>query len=172
VPRCRQTTLKGSQCRNNAIAGGELCGFHLARNKGGNPTLLTDEVTARLVTMLRAGNYIYVATQAAGISRQAFGEWMRRGASGEKADERYRGFREQIELAKAEGEAANVARIAQAGRDDWHAAAWILERSAPQRWARMSQRELEQGPTEPTLEDDPFAEVDELAEARRRRHGS
>lgn len=51
-----------------------------------------------------------------------------------------------------------------AAQGNWRAAAWVLERRYPERWARGVEPELT-SPRDP----DPFAEVDELAR-RRRRH--
>ena len=51
-------------------------------------------------------------------------------------------------------------------------AAWLLERMYPERWGRVStQLRLAEPPPESAVpaEADPFEEVDELAEARRRR---
>lgn len=82
-------------------------------------------------------------------------------------------LRERVERARAEGEAHNVAIIAREARGgNWQAAAWMLERQWPERWARPSQREayidrLADVPVRP--DDDPFSELDELAAARRRR---
>jgi hypothetical protein len=173
-PLCSATTAAGKPCRNRAIEGADLCSSHLGRAH--RPSLLTDEVAEQLVSMLRAGAYVHVAARAAGISRQTFADWLQRGQGDAALDEPYRELRERVEQARAEGEARNVARIAAAAVEDWRAAAWLLERQYPDRWGRPSTRvrpaELEPAPIEEELEaEDPFREVDELAEARRRRAG-
>jgi hypothetical protein len=102
---------------------------------------------------------------------------MRRGRTGLPADEPYRELRERIHQAQAEGEVRNVAQIAKAATDSWAAAAWLLERQHPTRWGRVSTRlRLEAADDERDAPvnvdtDDPFAEVDELAERRRARRG-
>ncbi len=155
------------------MAGSELCSTHLSPRRGpGRPSLLTPEVADTIVTSLRAGNYIQVACRSAGISRQAYGDWMRKGA---QKPGPYRQFRERVERALAEGEVRNVALISQAAKESWTAAAWLLERMYPERWGRVSTRlrlELGEPQTVTVEEHDPFEEVDELAEARRRRGAS
>jgi hypothetical protein len=49
----------------------------------------------------------------------------------------FREFRERVGQARAEGEARNVAIIANA---DWKAAAWMLERQHADRWGRPGVR--------------------------------
>jgi hypothetical protein len=167
-PLCSELTARGRPCRKHAVEGSDKCQFHLGR--AGRKTLLTPELAEQLVAILRAGNYVEVACTAVGISRRTFAEWMRRGRTFKPEDEPYRRFRERAERARAEGEVRNVAQIANAATTSWQAAAWMLERQYPDRWARVSQREKEE-PTSPAdlTDEDPFREVDELAE-RRRRH--
>src|SRR5262245_16412631 len=43
-------------------------------------------------------------------------------------------------------EAALVSAIAAAGRRDWRAAAWVLERRWPERWGRVEVRSLDEAP--------------------------
>jgi hypothetical protein len=173
--RCVERTIKGTRCRRRRFGPSDRCVQHQAHaNPGGRPPMLSDELADTLVSMLRAGNYVGVATQAARISRATFGVWMRRGESSRPEDEPYRLLRERVEQARAEGEVRNVAQIARAAAESWQAAAWLLERQYPERWGRapMAVR-LDAKPeaeVEPTIDpDDPFAEVDELARARRRR---
>lgn len=130
---------------------------------------MSPEVVEAVVQALRAGAYITVACRAAGISRQTYGDWMRRGEA--ESAGAYHDFRERVERAKAEGEIRNVAVISRAANESWQAAAWLLERMYPERWGKVSVRLREESEPEPTVvtEHDPFGEVDELAEARRRR---
>jgi hypothetical protein len=161
--------VRGKPCRNRALVGAELCTSHLRRGgRGGAPTALTPEVADQITTSLRAGNYVQVACRAAGVSRQAYGDWMRRGV---KEPGVYRDFRDRVEKALAESEVLHVARISQASKESWQASAWLLERQFPERWGRVSTRlRLEADPEPaavPPAEADPFEEVDELAARRR-----
>lgn len=106
----------------------------------GRPTKLTAAVQAEIVAHLEAGGYAVRAAEAAGISEQTFYEWLRRGERPGSADRPYRAFKAAVESARAEGEQHLVRRVAQAGRDDWRAAAWLLERQYPERWAKPSDR--------------------------------
>jgi hypothetical protein len=158
------------------MRGSDRCSSHLGL--GGRPTALTDEVADQLVTMLRAGNYLHVAVRAAGVPKRTFADWMQRGLSPLAKHKQFRELRERIESARAAGQARHVALISKAATDDWRASAWLLEREYPHLWGAVSVR-LRQPEEEPEVaevvvpdEDDPFREVDELAEARRRRTAS
>jgi hypothetical protein len=70
----------------------------------------------------------------------------------------------QVAVAEATQEPKLVAVIASEARQgNWRAAAWLLSRLYPSRWGERV-REIALVP-----EDDPFAELDELAELRRLR---
>lgn len=165
--RCTATTQEGRPCRNAAMPGTELCPTH-AGAPVGRPSKLDDRTAERILSILRAGGYAETAAQAAGIGKRTFQRWMERGhQDGADPDEEpYRRFRAAVEEARAIGESRNVALIAHAATENWQAAAWMLERQFPERWARVSQRDKEnEGPKA----NDPFAEVDELARVRNRR---
>jgi hypothetical protein len=174
VPPCSQLTVKGDPCKQPAMRGSDRCAFHL-KARGGPKTQLDDELVDRLVSVLRTGGYLTTARLTVGLARGTFDDWMRRGRSDRGQDEPYRRFRARIKAAQAEGEAINVAHVAQAARDDWHAAAWILERTHPERWGPPATRLRLEQPTpveeQVPVESDPFAEVDELAERRRHHAG-
>jgi hypothetical protein len=108
-----------------------------------------------LIAMLRAGNHVDVAARAAGIPQKTI-DWMRE-RGGEIAD--------KVAQAAAEGEVRAVTQIAQAAAHNWQAAAWLLERTYPDRWARPVSRENEKpAPTMPARDG-----VDDLAARRRER---
>lgn len=170
---CSATRVNGEPCKAQAVTNGSTCSFH-ASDKLGCQEKLTPEVADKLVALLKAGNYVSIAARAAGISKTIFYRWLDRGASDAEEDADYRELRERVELARAEAEARNVAAIASAARDSWQAAAWLLERQYPDRWGRVSVRlreELSDETSKPdaVAVDDPFAEVDQLAERRAQR---
>lgn len=133
------------------------------------PSKLTPEVQERIASLLRAGNTVEIASQAAGISPETYYAWMNRGLTDKPADKPYREFRSAVETARAESEAVLVTRIAKAAANgSWTAAAWLLERRNPAQWAKASERRAlaEQDDSEAV---DPFAALDELAPRRQAR---
>lgn len=142
--RCTAKTAKGPRCKRLALDGITLCSVH-AGARVGRPSKLSDEVTDRICDVLRAGGYTATAVSVAGVGRSTFTDWMERGdPDGTRKDNApYREFREKVEYALAEGETRNVALIARAGSKDWKAAAWLLERRHPDRWAGPRGRSLD-----------------------------
>lgn len=167
--QCTARTAAGERCRKAALPGVRVCATHAGADVGRRSSL-TPEVQRRILQVLQAGGYVETAVAAAGVSMRSYTRWMGRGRE-DAADyaPEYEQFRQLVHQARAESEARNVALIAQAAATNWNAAAWLLERQYPERWARPSQREKSEesagttsaGPT------DPFAEVDELAQRRR-----
>jgi transposase len=106
------------------------------------PTKLSPEVTEQVTRLLRVGNTVEIAAEAAGISRATFFNWMDRGLLDGSDNEIHRDFRDAVEQARAEAEATLVARIAKAAQNgSWSAAAWLLERRSPENWAKVSERD-------------------------------
>ncbi len=94
---------------------------------------LTPDVQEKIVSLLRAGNYVETAAACAGIHKDTFYEWMKRGAKGE---EPFAELAAAVHKALADGEARDVAVIFQASKEQWQAAAWRLERRFPDKWSR------------------------------------
>jgi hypothetical protein len=171
--KCQSDTAQGRPCSRYALPGKDVCGTH-AGAPVGRPSKLTPETANRVVSVLRAGGYTETAASVAGVNTRRLREWMARGDP-EGTDPRnapYREFAAAVTKARAESEARNVAIITRAAGTNWQAAAWLLERTHPERWARPAQRvaaepEPAPGVTE-VAPDDPFAEVDELAQRRQR----
>jgi hypothetical protein len=72
-------------------------------------------------------------------------------------------------LERATSEVVLVGIVAKAASTNWRAAAWLLSRRWPERWGSV-RRPVDDEPTPAPApsEPDPFAEIDELAERRRR----
>src|SRR5215467_13976287 len=143
--RCAATTAAGAPCKNAAMQGADLCVSHL--RIVGRKTVLTEAMTDLLVATLRGGVPVRTAIATVNLSKSTYYEWM---ASEEPL---YMRFAERVREAEAIGKGALVARIARASTQKWEAAAWLLERSYPDEFARISQRALAPAPEKPA---DPF----------------
>lgn len=138
---CTGTTRRGAPCRNRAVAGGDRCHAHRR--------VVDEEAVTQLAGMLRAGNYLEIAARSAGVE---LGDLLE-----------HPQVRADLETARAASEAENVARIMAAGREEWRAAAWLLERQYPDRWARPATRPGEEKAPPPIVGVDA---LDELAGKR------
>lgn len=103
------------------------------RGAGGRPSVLTPKAQATIIEALRRGNYLETAAALAGVSRSTVFAWLKEGES-ETGRPELKGFAEDVRRAQGEAEARLVETIDTAATDDWKAAAWRLERSAPSRW--------------------------------------
>ncbi|KKM14961.1 hypothetical protein LCGC14_1700850 [marine sediment metagenome] len=114
----------------------------------GRQSKLTSDLQDVIVKYVKEGNYDMVAAQAAGITRATFYRWIREGKK--KQEGIYYDFYRAIEQAKSLGEASLLQTIKLASRRAWTAAAWILERSRPERYSlyRAKQKALDTYKTE------------------------
>jgi hypothetical protein len=144
------------------------------KHAGGRPTKLTDELQGKIIEAIRGGCYIETAVAYAGINKDTFYAWLRRGAAeldrangnGRNrvriAEQPYIEFSDAVIQAQAETEMIDIVRIGLAGREDWKAAAWRLARKFPERWGRRDALELT-GPNKGPIE----LEVSSIAEVTR-----
>lgn len=131
----------------------------------GRPTKLTPELQARMLALLRAGNYVETAAAACGLAKKTFYNWLQKGARAKGGE--YHEFAAAVEKAMGEAEARDLLTIDKAAqgydvtvvketvsngvvidrevknsrRFDWQAAAWRLERKFPDRWGRRERVE-------------------------------
>ncbi len=115
------------------------------KHLGGRPTKLTPKLLARLVNLLRAGNYRETAASAVGIDRHTIREWEKRGqraSPGDPKERVYREFAETVERSESEGECRHVTLIATAAQRQWTASAWLLERKHPEKWGRREAHQV------------------------------
>lgn len=95
---------------------------------------LTSDVQSRICEAVRAGNYLEIAAAYGGVAEATFHRWMARGAK--ETSGPYRGFRTAIEKASHDAEVGLVASWRKQAKDNWQAAASLLERRFSRRWAR------------------------------------
>ncbi len=98
------------------------------------PTKLTPQLQAKICDAIRVGCYVETAAAYCGISKDTFYRWLRQGAKAKSGI--YKDFSDAVEKAMADAEFRDVMIISNAATSDWKAAAWKLERRAPERWGR------------------------------------
>jgi transposase len=103
-------------------------------------TKLTPEVQEKILLHLRVGAYVETAAVCAGISKDTFYDWMKKGARGQKP---YVAFAEAVHKAVAESESRDLATILKASTKYWVAAAWRLERRFPEKYGRFDRMKVE-----------------------------
>lgn len=120
----------------------------------GRKSKLTPELMAKIVELVKAGNYIEVACAACGVSDRSYYTWLANArdvitAHGEDLEEWpadvtehqvmcFR-FYQAMKLAQAESEAYAVATVRKAMSSNWTAAMTYLERRYPGRWKRRDE---------------------------------
>lgn len=106
--------------------------------KVGRRPKLTPEIQERICNLLKLGNYKETAARASGIAVSTLYLWMDKGRQDVEAEieSAYSEFLEAIESAEADGEAGLLLKVRSAANESWQAAAWMLERKSPERYAR------------------------------------
>lgn len=99
----------------------------------GRPSRFTQELQDKIVAGVRMGLAMCVASELAGVPERTFRDWMAWGRDGR---EPYATFAHAVEKGIAESEAQLLSTIKDASKKEWTAAAWIMERRFPERWAR------------------------------------
>ena len=100
----------------------------------------------RIVELLRAGNFLDTAARLVAVDRSTVYDWMGRGRADQSAGKAtaFSAFLAAVEEAEAAAEADDVAVIKVAGRHDWKARSWMLERKMPTRWGRRLEVAVQQ----------------------------
>lgn len=119
------------------------------------PLALTNKRRDAITEAMLVGATMEVAADAAGIGTSTLYAWLARArevrseleagakpSSITKADKGRLELLEAVEKARATDEVNRLRRISAAAEDDWKADAWMLERSRPQRYARVSRHEV------------------------------
>ena len=103
----------------------------------GRPSKLRPEVEEKVVQALRLGNYRRQAATFAGIDDTTLRRWMKRGMI--ERDGPYADFRRAVLEAETMAQITAMGAVTKAIRGgDWKAAAWMLERKAPEQYAPRS----------------------------------
>jgi transposase len=110
--------------------------------RGGRPTKLTADTQAKIVEAIRAGNYLETAAAYAGVNKASLHRWLKDGRNGKSLAAKR--FCDSVEAALASAEVAAVAGITAAGKTQWQALAWRLERMHQHRWGRKDRVETRQ----------------------------
>lgn len=114
------------------------------------PTKLTPDVHAKIVGLLRAGNYVETAAAAAGVDARNVRRWLARGARGE---EPFAQFARDVDAAQGEAEARDVIMLGKAAESgEWRAAAFRLERRHPERWGQRIEMRVKEQAVEQVLD--------------------
>ena len=113
------------------------------------PEKINKALIDKIVSAIRQGAYIETAAAYAGINKDTFYDWLKKGArekeerqkaleNKEKRLKKYQlqvEFTDSIEKAMAESELFDLSTITQAAKNGvWQAAAWRLERKFPKRY--------------------------------------
>jgi hypothetical protein len=98
------------------------------------PTKLTAKLTREITSYIQEGNTPTVSATLVGISPSTYFDWMRKGANQQPG---FLEFSESIKRACAQSivnRVAHISRVADSG--NWRAAAWMLERMAPESFGK------------------------------------
>jgi transposase len=109
------------------------------------PTKLNEDISDRIIMLIRYGNHVSVAAEAVGIHRSTVYSWVERGEADIDAgrDTLHAQFAASFTKAQAEAQVLVVAMVrAAAARGDARAAMWMLERRWPESWGRKAVMEI------------------------------
>jgi hypothetical protein len=99
--------------------------------------LLTPEIEAKIIAYVRAGGFAHVAAEAAGISREVFEEWMRKGES-KRPIPKYRLFAEAVRQAEAQARLGAEVAALKGKPVDWLKAGPGKETAAKPGWSALA----------------------------------
>lgn len=109
--------------------------------QGGRPSKFTPAVCAIILESVRAGQSYAMSCRRARIDDSTLSHWA---AEVEEKGEasRYFQFINDLMQAEADGQLALIATVRTATKQDWKAAAWLLERKHPDEWGRRDSLSL------------------------------
>lgn len=112
----------------------------------GRPTKLTPERQAKIVDLVRKGNYFITACQATGIGKSTFLNWLERGELEQNnGGGIYSDFLLAVKKAEADAEAelASMIRETALEKREWLPGMTFLERRHPERWGRKDRSTIQ-----------------------------
>lgn len=121
-----------------------------ASTGAGRPHKCTPKVVEALARLIAVGVPIAVACGTQGIGKTTLTDWRHRAARGV---EPYASLMPQIDTAQSRAVTSVTMQLVKAGQRDWRAAAWWLERRAPEQFSLTQTVRVEPGPTELTDEE-------------------
>ena len=113
-------------------------------------TSLTPEIAEALIEVLKRGNYMTTAADFVGVTPQTVYNWLKRGdelkdhpdENLSETERMFVDFFEGVKNATAWAEVNALDTIRSASATNWQAAAWFLERKAPDRFGRVQRTEI------------------------------
>ena len=108
----------------------------------GRPCLLTKDREAKLLKAIEEGMPLKQSAMLAGICYETMNRWRKNGES-ESARPEFRQFCQALERSQAIAMQLLVERVSQAGKNDWRASAWMLERRYPEEFGKPDERQKE-----------------------------
>jgi len=137
-----------------------------SRKRGGRPTILTDELTAKIVKhIVDEAAFFEMACVLEGIPAFTGRDWLLRGKRARRdgkdhlaSEALYARFSSAVEVARASLKAKFTAGILVHGKKDWKAIAWVAKAMFPQEFGTQptavvvdtEERQLEDGTVEQT----------------------
>ena len=97
-------------------------------------TKLTDKLAEDIITAIENGANFKDAAIYNGITEQTFYNWLNKGKKAKGG--KFKEFYERMEEAKIKNKIFHITNINKAGKKDWKASAWRLERMYPEEYAK------------------------------------
>lgn len=99
----------------------------------GRKTKLTQQLIQQAAKLISEGNHDCTVVNYLGIDKSTWYKWMQEGETAESGLKK--DFFDTIKKAAAKSEVTAVKGILKAGKKQWQALAWYLERKFGERWA-------------------------------------
>jgi len=99
----------------------------------------------------RQGNYRSTIAAQLGVSRRTIYNWLSQGEADRDHNVKslHRTFCEEVTAAEGEAELEAVQTILEAGKKQWQACAWFLERRYPDRWGLKRREDTDEEESNP-----------------------